>query len=265
MITVYENGEAFLAANRPFLDTKPYYAVYFIMDAPLLTHADKTNYALRITQGGKTLLALKVEPYNLLLFGAPECCRELAACLFGNGYEVKNYHCEETVGDRFARVLQDNYGLTYTEALAMDFMECREVTEPSAEDVEPAGEEDLDEIVWCMGRFITDCGLLDKVNREKIQETITAFRVIRRDGRIASIAKGIRTTGQDIRITNVYTRNEYRGRGLARKLVNSLKNEILREGKIATLNVDKNNPVSYHLYQALGFRRRFSQGEYRRA
>ena len=103
------------------------------------------------------------------------------------------------------------------------------------------------------------------MNQEKIQETITAFRVIRRDGRIASIAKGIRTTGQDIRITNVYTRNEYRGRGLARKLVNSLKNEILREGKIATLNVDKNNPVSYHLYQALGFRRRFSQGEYRRA
>ena len=234
------------------------------MDAPALLRADKTNYALRITQGDKTLLALKVEPFNLLLFGAPECCAELSACLCGNGYEVKNYHCEERVGDRFAKVLLDNYGLTYKEALAMDFMECRDVTEPSSDEVTAPGPEDLDEICSCMERFVLDCGLLDNVNRERVEATLGAFRVIRRDGRIASIAKGIRTTGPDVRITNVYTRNEYRGRGLARKVVNTLKNEILAEGKVATLNVDKNNPVSYHIYQALGFKKKFSQGEYRR-
>lgn len=264
MITLYENGQAFLDANRDYLNTKPYASVFFFVDAPLLTHADKINYAMRITQGDKTLLALKTEPYNLLLFGAAECVPELAACLFGNGYDVKNFYGEERAGDRMAKILWDQYGLIYTEALAMDFLEAREVTEPSSDEVETAVPEDLDEICTCLERFIIDCGLLDKVSREKTEETITAFRILRRDGRIASMAKGVLTEGPDVRITDVYTRNEYRGQGLARKVVNTLKNEILAKGKIATLNVDKKNPVSYHIYQELGFRRKFSQGEYRR-
>ena len=264
MITLYENGQAFLDANRDYLNTKPYASVFFFADAPLLTHSDRINYAMKITQGEKALLALKTEPYNLLLFGAPECVPELAACLFGNGYDIKNFHGEERVGDRMAKILWDQYGLIYTEALAMDFLEAREVTEPSSEEVETAGPEDLDEICACMERFIIDCGLLDKVNRERTEATITAFRVLRRDGRIVSMAKGVPSEGSDIRITDVYTRNEYRGQGLARKVVNTLKNEILAEGKLATLNVDKKNPISYHIYQELGFKRKFSQGEYRR-
>ncbi len=264
MITLYENGQAFLEANRDFLNTRPYASVFFFMDAPLLTHADKINYAMRVTQGEKMLLALKTEPYNLLLFGAPECVPELAACLFGNGYDLKNFHGEERVGDRMAKVLWDNYGLIYKEELAMDFMEAREVTEPSSDEVEPAVPEDLDEICWCLERFVIDCGLLDKISREKTEETITRFRVLRCGGRIASFAKGVPSEGPDIRITNVYTRNEFRGRGLARKVVNTLKNEILAEGKTATLNVDKKNPISYHIYQELGFKRKFSQGEYRK-
>ena len=35
-------------------------------------------------------------------------------------------------------------------------------------------------------------------------------------------------------------------------------------GKRVTLNVDRKNPVSYHLYRSLGFERMFSQGEFRR-
>lgn len=61
----------------------------------------------------------------------------------------------------------------------------------------------------------------------------------------------------------MYTRDAYRGKGYARKVVNTLKNEILSAGRRAVLNVDRNNPISYHLYASLGFRRVFSQGEYR--
>ena len=56
----------------------------------------------------------------------------------------------------------------------------------------------------------------------------------------------------------------YRGKGLARLVVNTAKNEILAQGKLATLNVDKKNPISNHLYRSLGFEPVFSQGEYRR-
>ena len=51
--------------------------------------------------------------------------------------------------------------------------------------------------------------------------------------------------------------------GYARKLVNYAKNEIIAQGKIATLNVDKKNPISNHLYSSLGFKKVFSQGIYK--
>ena len=42
-----------------------------------------------------------------------------------------------------------------------------------------------------------------------------------------------------------------------------MKNEILSMGKLATLNVDKKNPISNRLYLSLGFKRILSQSEYR--
>lgn len=146
----------------------------------------------------------------------------------------------------------------------MDFMEARSITEPSAPEVEPAREDDLDEIFDCAQRFVADCGLLDKPEKESFRKVLDSIRVIRADGKIVSMARIAPATGDDLRLVLVYTRDEYRGRGYARKVVNSAKNEILASGKRATLNVDRKNPVSYHLYLSLGFERMFSQGEFRR-
>ena len=116
----------------------------------------------------------------------------------------------------------------------------------------------------CAQRFVSDCGLLDKPEKEPFRKILDSFRIIRADGKIVSMARIAPATQDDLRLVLVYTRNEYRGKGYARKVVNSAKNEILTSGKRATLNVDRKNPVSYHLYLSLGFERMFSQGEFRR-
>lgn len=100
---------------------------------------------------------------------------------------------------------------------------------------------------------------------EKILESIGQYRLIKIDGRIAAMAKYVRGTVNDMRIMDVYTRNEFRGQGLAGKLVTTVKNEILATGSVATLNVDRRNPVTNHLYRRIGFKPLFSQGEYRKA
>ena len=243
MIVSYKTGAEFLQDNQTYLQKNPYLSTFFTLDAPLLQEAGKINYALRCEQGETRLLALKVEPYNLLLFGEEACVPEL-------GYVLM-------------REMQP-YGRCYEEALAMDFMEARRVTEPSAPEVEPAREDDLDEIFDCAQRFVADCGLLDKPEKESFRKVLDSIRVIRADGKIVSMARIAPATGDDLRLVLVYTRDEYRGRGYARKVVNSAKNEILASGKRATLNVDRKNPVSYHLYLSLGFERVFSQGEFRR-
>ena len=263
MILSYQTGTEFLQDNQAYLQQDPYLSAFFTLDAPLLKQADRINYALRCEQAGKQLLALKVEPYNLLLLGEKACVPELLRFVFDGGYELKNYLCASELGYVLQHELE-RYGRCYEEALAMDFMEARRVTEPSAPEVETAQQSDLDEIFACAQRFVADCGLLDKPEKEPFRSCLDSFRIIRADGKIASMARIAPSTQDDMRLVLVYTRDEYRGRGYARKVVNSAKNEILASGKRVTLNVDRRNPVSYHLYQSLGFEPMFSQGEFRR-
>ena len=136
MIVSYQTGMEFLQHNQAYLQTNPYLSTFFTLDAPLLKQADKINYALRCEQGDKRLLALKIEPYNLLLFGEEACVPELLRFLFDGGYEIKNYLCASELGYVLMQKMQ-SYGRCYEEALAMDFMEARSITEPSAPEVEP--------------------------------------------------------------------------------------------------------------------------------
>ena len=263
-IKIYADGAAFLAENQALLDTNPQISAFMALDAPLLKETGKINYAVKCERNGKTLLAMKVEPYHLQLFGDADCAGDLLDFLTREGYEVRNYLCEKTLGDAVAREMEARLGVRYEEALAMEFMEARESTEPSSPEVGAADEGDLDEICACMERFLIECNLQDKLNREAMRRNIGDFRVIRADGRVASVGKAVRDIGESMRITNVYTREAYRGKGYARKVVNAIKNEILAAGKNATLNVDRRNPVTNHLYRALGFKPVFAQGEYRR-
>lgn len=98
MIVSYKTGAEFLQDNQTYLQKNPYLSTFFTLDAPLLQEAGKINYALRCEQGETRLLALKVEPYNLLLLGEEACVPELLRFLFDSGYEVKNYLCASELG-----------------------------------------------------------------------------------------------------------------------------------------------------------------------
>jgi len=264
MIKKYNNGNDLIEENDGFLKTNKDLSAFFYLDAPLLNEVDQVNYALQVTCGEQRLLAMKVEPYNLLLFGSSDCVKELLDYLFNQNYEVKGMLCSEDLGEKLSSMLKNDYNISYCEALAMDFMEARKKTEPTSTDVISGEEADTDEIFECLQKFVVDCGLLDKANRKSVEKGISNFRLLKKDGLIISMAKMIDSSDESMRISDVYTRNEYRGKGYARKVVNAVKNDILDKGKIATLNVDKKNPISYHLYLSLGFERVFSQGEYRR-
>ena len=262
MIKLYNNGNELLQENEAYLNTNRQLSGFFFWDAPLLEKSDKINYALKVYDGQNELLALKIEPYDLLLFGAPSLAGELVTFLISNGYEIKNMLGSEELLDTICDELKQ-YGYEYYEALAMSFMRVTEKTEPSCDEVETAQAADIDELAVLMERFNHDCGLLDKVNIDQIRKDIDRFRVLRRDGMIVCMAK-CAGMGDDTRISDVYTRDEYRNKGLARIVVNTLKNEMIDELGFSALNVDKKNPISNKLYYSLGFRPVFSQGEYRR-
>lgn len=263
MIKVYENGDALVGENREFLDTNRYLSCFFAIDAPLLKNPDKRNYAVGAFDGEKALLALKVEPYSMLLFGDGGLCGELFGFLLDGDYAIERFLCGEETGSAAVAALADR-GIEFYEALAMDFMEADTVTEPSSNDVLIPTEDDVFELYELKRSFISDCGLADKTSEESIKKSLGGFRIIRADGKIVSMARIAHDTDKSRKISDVYTRPEYRGKGYARKVVNFAKNEIILNEKIATLNVDKSNPISNRLYLSLGFKKAFSQGEYRR-
>ena len=264
MIHVYPNGTAMVEDNRAMLATNPYQSMICSLDAPQIRESTKENYGIVAEREGQRLLAMKLSPYSLLLFGNGALAGELFDYLLSNGYEIGSLLGGEQLCDQVIGMLQSRFGIRYQEALAMDFMEAREVTEPSCPNVEIPTEADLQELVECKTCFVKDCGLNDPVSLERTRQRLREYRILRRDGKIVSMAGISVATPNAMKIAAVYTRPAYRGQGLARLVVNTAKNEILAQGKIATLNVDKKNPITNHLYRSLGFEPVFSQGEYRR-
>lgn len=264
MIRVYPDGAAFLLEHTQLLQTNPYLATFFFLDAQFLKTTDRKSYAICAGEGKEYLLAMKLDPYSLLLFGSDTRLPELLGFLVENAYTMDAILGEQEMCAAAARILKASHGIVYQEALAMDFMEAKEITEPSSQEPEIPTENDIEELIECKQNFHRDCGLLDPVNAERMRSELDCYRVLRRSGRIASMAYVSKATDSAMKISQVYTRPEFRGQGLARIVVNALKNEILSSGYTAVLNVDKQNPVSNHLYESLGFRRVFSQSEFRR-
>lgn len=264
MIRLYESGNALLAEYADYLNTNPYLSQWFFADGPLISKPDSQNYAVSAGTEASPLLCMRVAPFSAVLFGDPDAVGELMAFLLREGFEISRFLTGEAVGTAAVQVLREAHGLEYREALAMDLMETRTVTELSDPDVSVPGPDDLSEILDCLAQFILDCGLEDSVNEAGTRDTLSDFRILRQNGSIVSMAKLARRNAVFDSVTDVYTRPEYRGQGLARRVVNTLKNEILQCGRIASLSVDKKNPVSNRLYASLGFVRVDSQGEYRR-
>lgn len=260
MVISYPNGQSFIKENGAYLSENKYMSSFFFLDAPLLKAQTKRNYALKVYQENKQLLAINVEPYYLLLYGDKELAKELLIYINDNDLEVTGVYCAMDLGYAFINSAKEFLNQDYYLQIGMDFMEAHEKVEPSARGIEIPTLEDVDEVVECLVNFIGDCGLTDKVEKDNVIKNLDSYRIIRFDHKIVSIARKSPESDMSTRISMVYTRPEYRGKGLARKVVNYLKNEILDEGKIATLNVDQANPISNHLYQSLGFKKVFSRG-----
>ena len=259
MVKVYSDGKTFYEENKSFLLSDKYTEPLFRLDSPLLTEAGKDEYAMRFSEGKSTLLVLCVEPYSIMMFGDVSLADELVSYLISNGYLIKNFMCPMPLGEKLMECFKKK-GYAFHVSLGMDFMEAKEKNDTPSDGVEIPTEDDVDEVYEIICNFIRDCGLNDVARKERIREKLATYRVLRRDGRIVSVAKIHDWTDTESKITSVYTRDEYRNRGLARIVVGNAVNEIIDSGKIAVLNVDMKNPVSNHLYASLGFKKIFSQG-----
>ena len=261
MVKVYPDGDSFYQDNESFINKNENIAAFFRLDAPLLHQSNSIEYALKFYDAAHSLIILCVRPYNLLIHGDQELIREAIKYLITNGYLIKDYMCEASLGEAIMQELIAR-GFNVSNKLSMDFLETNQKVEINSTGIEKATDADLDEIYQLVGNFIKDCGLNDKIDKDQIKKIINSFYLIKQDGKIISMARISDWTNSIKKISYVYTVNQYRGQGYAKRVVASCLNEIINQGFIAGLNVDRKNPISYHLYTSLGFKKEFSQGIY---
>ena len=264
MIKQYKNGQEFMTENLRLLQQNKYFSIYFINNSKILQECNTKNYALKSEIGNKKLVVLKVEPYGAIFYGDEECLEEAVDYILTEKLEINNFLSVYGLGNSIKNIFVWKYGINFKMGLAFDFMEAREITEPSSKEVQHTTLDDIDQLFECMENFVKDVGLDNEVSLEKLKSNIDKYRVLRDGDKVISMAKYGDFSDEICKIADVYTREEYRCKSYARKVVNTLKNEIIENGKIAVLNVDKKNPISNHLYSSLGFEKVFSQVEFRR-
>ena len=257
MIKEYYDSNEFINENKSFLDLNLYMSSFFYLDAPLYDPESSYDYMVKVSNNDKWLLAMKVSHYNLMIYGDESLVEELFSYLDYKNYKYEAILSSIEIGNEVIRIKP-----IYTQEIGMDFMEAKDYTEETSKDIVTLNENDVDELYELLVKFIKDCGLNDPIIKEKIYPRIHLYRAIKENGHIISFAQLSKYTDTSYKIAFVYTKDEYRGKGYARKVVNSVKNEILDMGFTATLNVDKKNPISNHLYESLGFKKVFSQGVY---
>ena len=258
-VKIYLNGNDFYQDNKDFLISNKYTEAFFRLDSPQLEETNKFEYALMMHDDKHKIVVLKKEPFNLLFFGDRELSIPFVGYLLDNEYEVKDYLCPTELGNVIMEAFKDK-GFDCYIHIGMDFMEAHEKCDVDIEGIEIPTLDDIDELYENANQFAIDCGITNHADKEKLSFGINEFRIIRENGHIVSMAKmNNEFTDNAKKISYVYTKKEYRGRGYARRVVGSILNDIIDSGCIATLNVDQKNPISNHVYASLGFKKVFSQ------
>jgi predicted GNAT family acetyltransferase len=99
---------------------------------------------------------------------------------------------------------------------------------------------------------ISDSEALARVDGHIAAQDYSVWEV---DGSMVSLAAAVAPTVHGIRVNNVYTPREFRGRGYASALVASLTDSLLSSGYDFTfLHTDLTNPTSNRIYQRIGYR-----------
>jgi predicted GNAT family acetyltransferase len=160
--------------------------------------------------------------------------------------------------ERFAAASEQSW----SQVMLQCIYECRAVTSPKRVSgvrrvAQSADREML--AVWgqrlsaeALSQEVTDTTALARVSNHIAHG---AMHIWDDDRRPVSVAAAVAPTPHGIRINNVYTPPEYRGRGYAGALVASLTEAMLQSDREFTfLHTDLSNPTSKRLYVRIGYR-----------
>lgn len=255
MFHFYPTGQSFLDDNAEILTRSPLETVFFEGNAKNMPDM-RDGFAVKVWDGGGSLLALRLKTWPMVLFGEPSLCGELAACLWEQKCTFTRVLTSLPLAETFFTAYEALAGGGHRIRHAMTVMCCRTLRDVPTDAVSAATEADVDEIAGLVLRFHAEA--LGEIGEptavaDDVRRRLGNYAIARWEGRIAAIACRNREMERLCAVSGVYTLPEARGHGLARQVVTALTRDILQRGKLPYLFVEQKNPVSNHLYQSIGY------------
>lgn len=256
---IYKTGKQFIDDNNEIFQKYPIETCFFKLNA--LNMPDMSNgFAVKVIDGDNYVIALRFKEYPMVIFANNDSLlNNLAKELLQNKFSFMRILGPDTTVKAFLSIYEQLAGGTHKIIHSMDIMKCDHINENNTDTsmVEFANEHDINEIAEIVKNFEIEVGEPQSTMQciiENVKNTINDFVLIRLDNKIVSLAKKTRDDDKTCAISNVFTRTEYRGKGLSRKIMTFITNYILQSGKIPYLFVDKENPITNHLYASIGFK-----------
>lgn len=256
MYKIYKSGQEFLTENSDILAKYPLETVFFETNAKFIAETDNNDFLIKLQENDRFLLVVHKGDFPMVIFGDNGLCVEFAKIA-----EERKLTFTKVLGalDRCEAFLDEYEKLvkcTHEVNHAMDIMQCDKALTDNVDGVEFPTDSDVDELAHLTVDFakeaMGDNIQFDKTKRD-IRSRLSDFAVIRQNAKIVSMASIKRKTNYLACIADVYTVPQYRNCGLSCKIVTFLTKQIVDSNRLAYLFVDKNNSISNHLYQKIGY------------
>jgi len=255
MFCFYPTGQSFLEDNAEILARNPLETAFFEGNAQSMPNMQE-GFAVKVWNDGGCLVALRVQALPMLLFGDESLGGELAACLWEHGQTFNRLLAAQPAAEAFLAAYEALAGGRHQVNHAMTLMSCRVLHDTPTAEVTSPTEADVEELAGLVLRFRAEAtGRIGDLAADitDVRAALGSYAIVRRQGRIAALARRCREAPQLCAVARVFTLPELRGHGLARQVVTALTREILQDGKLPYLYVDQKNPISNHLYQSIGY------------
>lgn len=206
------------------------------------------------------LIALRNPPYSMQLYAPRGINGDALRLLLSEYTDVPGIIAEKQTADAFLSLS----GRTVAHRMDMNLMELTRLRclAPTDGLLRLYNSSDFSYLPrWQLG-FVEDCRLDDDIGGEdEIRARLTEgigkneLYIFEAGGNAVSMAKAARQMEHGIVVNSVYTPPELRGKGYSQSCVYRLSKLLLERGnRFVCLFADKNNPVSNHVYQKIGFR-----------
>lgn len=268
----YENGKDFVDENLDLLLEKEWLNNLMVgncADAIDAVSGDDWLFGIVKNDNVTELIILYRAPWKLTLYSPTENeSDELYKFAAEEVYKLNNHlpgvNTENIIGNKFAKFYCELSHKTYKVHIPMRILVLEKLAEPKLRNdviYRKATENDREILMKFQKDFYIEALQEEKTNEEIMEGVnrclLRGYYLLEKDGKIVAQTVSTRRLKKGKGVSGVYTPVEERHKGYAYNLVYRVSKEFLDNGaKYCVLFTDDSNPISNHVYEKIGYKRR---------